>query len=469
MSNYNMFADLLQDHGLEQVVTVPTRLENTLDLICTNSPHLIPCVETMPGLSDHDVVYCEVAVSAPRPKQVQRHIPLYNKADWDSIRTALRDHQQEIVGETESLSTETLWSKFKDTLTRAVKKNIPHKVITGGGKASRLWITSNFKKLINQRDRAYRLMKKLACDDMRIKFYQLRRDVQRKTRRAYWKYINQTLTEDEEGKQSRKRFWTLIKHQRTAKVGVAPLKVNGRLVVDAKQKAETLNAQFHSVFSEGRTFTETEFQQKCGMSTGSYAELRDVTITTDGVKKLLQNLNPHKASGPDGISPRVLRELAEEVAPILTTIYQSSISTGEIPSDWKDALVTPIFKKGEHYDPANYRPVSLTSVPCKILEHIVVSTLMDHLEQNGILCPQQHGFRRKRSCETQLLELTEELSDNTERGKQTDIIVLDFAKAFDKVNHSLLIHKLHHYGVSQTGKINNWIKKTSFPADVKQW
>ena len=106
-----------------------------------------------------------------------------------------------------------------------------------------------------------------------------------------------------------------------------------------------------------------------------------------------------------------------------------------------------MFKKGEKYDPANYRPVSLTSVCCKVLEHILTSTIMSHLEYHGILCSQQHGFRKKRSCETQLLELTNELFENMEGGKQTDILVLDFAKALDKVNPSLLSHKLHYYGI----------------------
>ena len=236
--------------------------------------------------------------------------------------------------------------------------------------------------------------------------------------------------------------------------------------MDAKQKAEVLSQQFNSVFGEGKSYTIEEFNRKCNMTPGTYTKLEDINITSSGVKKLLQSQNPHKACGPDGISPRILKELAEEIAPILTNIYKSSISTGEVPSDWKSALVTPIFKKGEHYLPANYRPVSLTSVPCKILEHIVVSSLMEHLEKNTILCPQQHGFRKGKSCETQLLELTMELFDNTEEGKQTDMIVLDFSKAFDKVNHSLLIHKLHHYGVTRSGRLSNWIK--NFLSDRRQ-
>ena len=100
-------------------------------------------------------------------------------------------------------------------------------------------------------------------------------------------------------------------------------------------------------------------------------------------------------------------------------------------------------------------PVSLTSVCCKVLEHILTSTIMDHLEEHGVLCKQQHGFRKKRSCETQLLEFTDELFANMDRGQQTDILVMDFAKAFDKVNHSVLLLKLSHYSIR--GEVNRWI------------
>ena len=142
----------------------------------------------------------------------------------------------------------------------------------------------------------------------------------------------------------------------------------------------------------------------------------------------------------------MLRELSREIAPILTTIYRSSLNTGAVPGDWREALVSPVFKKGVHYNPINYRPISLSSMPCKVLEHILTSATMTHLESH-ILTPREHGFRKRRSCETQLLEFIDEVSSTMVRGVPTDAIVMDFAKAFDSVNHNLLVQKLDHYGI----------------------
>ncbi|KAK7485512.1 hypothetical protein BaRGS_00023200, partial [Batillaria attramentaria] len=207
------------------------------------------------------------------------------------------------------------------------------------------------------------------------------------------------------------------------------LKVNGQLITDPTAKAEVLNRQFQSVFNEGKTYTQEGFHQKCPMGEKEQRELPDIIITQDGMKKLLQSLNTHKACGPDNISPRCTEGTGNRTSPCT---HQSSLSTGYIPSDWRDANVIPIFKKGEHHDPSNYRSVSLTSVPGKVLEHIIVSALMKHLEECNLLCPGQHGFRNKRSCETQLLEFAEEVTESVEHGMQTDVIVLDFVKAFDK-------------------------------------
>jgi hypothetical protein len=136
-----------------------------------------------------------------------------------------------------------------------------------------------------------------------------------------------------------------------------------------------------------------------------------LTISTPGIKKLLSNINPHKATGPDNISGRVLKELQEKTAPILSLIFTKYFHTGQTPIDWKTANVAPAFKKGDKHKAVNYRPISLTCIRCKLMEHIVTKHVMNHLENNKILYELQLGFRHNRSCETRLLSFIQELSE----------------------------------------------------------
>ena len=462
---HNTFIDALNDLGMEQMVKDPTRGQNTLDLVITNNPQQIPRVEVLPGLSDHDAVFCEINIHPQKRRQNPRRVPIYRNADWGSMK----DEMNELYKDIRSMAnptTEELWSSFRNKLQAAVEKYIPHKQTKP--KDSKPWITPALRRLMKKRDRMFKKMRKQGCVEYEEQYKDLRREVQRQTRRLYWSYLNDIFEEADSSSSStsastpdqaikHKRFWAYMKHQKSSRVGVAPLRKDGRLSAIPREQANILNQQFLKAFSEGRTYTADEFSKKCNLPPVDHPIIDNVTISVQGVQKLLRGLQPGKAPGPDNISPRVLKELSDEIAPILTTIYQSSIQSGEVPSDWKEANVTPIFKKGEHYEPANYRPVSLTSVCCKVMEHILTSTIMTHLENNDILCHQQHGFRKRRSCETQLLGFTDELMNSMVQGKQTDILIMDFAKAFDKVNHSLLIHKLQYYGIR--GILKNWVSQ----------
>jgi hypothetical protein len=152
---------------------------------------------------------------------------------------------------------------------------------------------------------------------------------------------------------------------------------------------------------------------------------------------------------------RLLKELATELAPIYTLLFQASLDQGIIPDEWKTANVVPIFKKGDKSKPENYRPVSLTSITCNTLEHIVSSTIMAHMDRHTILTDAQHGFRKIRSCETQPLLTSQDLASAIDTMDQTDVILLDFAKAFDKVPHLRLLSKIIFYGVRNS--LNRWV------------
>ena len=145
--------------------------------------------------------------------------------------------------------------------------------------------------------------------------------------------------------------------------------------------------------------------------------------------------------GPDYITARVLKETRYAVAPILRIIFCSSLLTGVnvVTHDWKNANVIPIYKTGNRQTPANYRPISLTSLVSKLFEKIVAFHITDHLECNDILYDLQHGFRRHRSCETQLLSLVHDLMVNFDCSIQTDLLLMDLSKAFDRVHHERLL------------------------------
>ena len=183
-----------------------------------------------------------------------------------------------------------------------------------------------------------------------------------------------------------KRFWTYIKSKKKDSCSVAPLRSEGVLISDAKGKANILNEQYSSVFTKD----ENDNMPAKGRSTAP--SIPGITVSEEGVLKMLQKLKPDKAAGPDRISPRVLKELAEPLCKPLTALFQHSIDSGTVPRQWKTTSVSPVFKKGDRNSAANYRPVSLTAVCCKLCEHIIAKSIVEHLETNGLLTDLQHGF-----------------------------------------------------------------------------
>ena len=160
-----------------------------------------------------------------------------------------------------------------------------------------------------------------------------------------------------------------------------------------------------------------------------------LNIDWEGVLKILKNINIHKAMGPDGIPNILLKTFAEEIAYGLSAIFQCSLDKETLPLNWRNANVTPVFKKGDPYLAENNRPVSLTPVSCNIMEHIICNHMLKHFYKHNILTSLNHRFRSGYSTETQLLVTMQDLLQANDRNIQMDIAILDFSKAFNTVLH----------------------------------
>ena len=271
--------------------------------------------------------------------------------------------------------------------------------------------------------------------------------IERDERRAYEKRLAKEVGLNRRG------FFKYVNSKLTVRPEISAL-INtlGEIKHDEKEMANICNFYFHSSFN-----VPVEGEELPHMEAMTEVDITDIVITAEKVAGKLEKLNKFKGSGPDNMHPHLLKETAITISVPLSMIFQESLRSGETPADWRRANVTPIFKKGDRTDPANYRPVSLTSQVCKVLESIVRDQMLEHLEVNGLLSDKQHGFRKGRSCLTNLLTTLEEWTKIIdERDNCVDVAYLDFRKAFDLVSHKHLLLKLQKHGIN--GQIGNWIK-----------
>ena len=450
----NIYLSLPGQCGVEQLVEAPTRGNNILDLFFTSNPSLVSKCKPIPGIGDHDAVLVDTLAKPQRSKPVRRKIYLWDKADLANLK-------QEALNITSTLQTilpqgiDALWESFRDQLLTILDNNVPHK--NTRSRATNPWMNTKTRRLARQKNRAFKRAKASRTTKDRTRYKKLKSACQRSIREAHDTYVHDIIGQS--AKDSPKKFWSYIKGKKQESSGVSPLRnSDGVIHSEADVKANILNKQFVSVFTKEDTANIPD------KGPSPYSSMMNITIRSKGVEKLLSNLQPDKATGPDMIPARLLKQLSAEIAPALALVFQSSLDCGRVPRDWTMAHVVPLFKKGDKSTASNYRPVSLTSICSKALEHILHSNIMDHLEEHDILTDAQHGFRCKRSCETQLIATIQELARGLSEDRQIDVILLDFAKAFDKVPHQRLLYKLNYYGIR--GQTLSWIE--SFLHDRKQ-
>ena len=407
------------------MVTTPTRGSNILDIFVTNRPSLVEMCDTIDGISDHEAVLVVSSVLANLFHPSKRLIYLWAQADFNAIRDNMQSLCEDFLNKFSSLTpVDVLWDEFLSVCNMCMD-SIPTRFTSS--KCKHPWINNCIKRITRRKQRAYNQARRSNLATDWSKYYDLKRECQRECRTAFNRYVSNLV--DPNKNIITKRLWSFIKNKRQDNVGVSTLKHEGRTYVDATEKVNLLADYFSSIF------TNEDVSNIPTLSTNPIPSISSIRVHVDGVYQLLSNIQQHKASGPDNLPARFLREVAYEISPVLSVIFQASLDQGVLPSIWKTAKVVPIHKKGIKSDPCNYRPVSLTCICCKILEHIVYSSISDHLASFNILCDEQHGFRNKRSCKTQLITTVNDFAKYLNQKGQCDVLLLDFSKAFDKVPH----------------------------------
>lgn len=445
----NKFLTCLADNFIAQKVREPTRGSAILDLILTNNDDLISGVDVVGSLGASDHALLEFVIQRKgQAKSSQTRILDFRRADFGKFREILS--MIPWAGILKEKGVNEGWEFLKSEILKAQLKTVPMRRKSKRSLKKPEWMSTELSTEIRSKRDMYRKWKR--GEITKEEFKQISRTCREKVRKA--KAQNE-LRLAREVKNNKKGFFGYLRSKRKNKEMVGPLRgEDGKLLTGDREKAELLNTFFASVFSKKENGVQPE-QHRADEAMGEM----QFQMGKEVVKEYLAALNEFKSLGPDELHPRVLKELAETISEPLAIIFERSWRIGEVPADWRRANVVPIFKKGKKDDPNNYRPVSLTSIPGKILEKIIKESICRHLERNDVINNTQHGFLKHKSCQTNLISFFDRVTSLVDEGNAVDVAYLDFSKAFDKVPHDLLANKLVKCGLDNATVrwICNWL------------
>ncbi|RUS84500.1 hypothetical protein EGW08_007739 [Elysia chlorotica] len=463
------FMEGFRDCFLHQHVQEPTHYRadqqaNILDLIFTNEEDMIDEIsrETPLGKSHHSTLVFQMNTYVKKVRQKPRYV--YARADWNKIRNDLK----EITWQTalDGLTCEEAWDVIKKKIHHSMDTNIP-KCTPGNKPKKPVWMNEKALAKVKKKHATFKRYMETREGKDYAEYAKARNQAKWECRKAI-RDLERKIAQD--SRHNPKAFFQYAKSKLNTKCGIADLiRDDGSVAETDKEKAEVLNEFFCSVFTREDTTEIPEFRER-----DIKHKQQDMYVTEEDVIKKLNRLDPNKAPGPDNISSSILKQCSNELAAPLAILMNKSLEEGVIPSEWKMAHVSPIFKKrkktapgnlrpvsltsvtckGKKTSPGNYRPVSLTSVVCKITESLIRDHLIKHFTENDLLTNCQHGFISGRSCSTNLIAVLDLWTQALEENDSIDTI--DFAKAFDTVPHKRLLLKLKGYGIE--GKLLAWIR-----------
>ena len=415
---------------------------NILDLVISSQEEMVSDVNLIGklGKSDHEMMICALETDVVRSNDAKLGRN-FNRADCDEMRRSMKRDWKTEIGNSDVNQT---WLSIKKSLETVVAKYVPmkRKKRTDDPK----WLDAELRNKINEKRRAWSEWRRTGRETDRMTYKNVERESKRMIRNkknALERNIAKNRTVNP------KMYYSYVNSAKKNRSRIGPLKNDdGDFVIKAKEQAETMSRFFSSVF----TRSDGEVPSKEPIN--GDVSLVDIDVTEERVKALIDGLREYSAPGPDGFPPKLLKILRDEISIPLTLLFRKLIDDGVIPDEWRDAHVTAIHKKGSKADPGNYRGVSLTSVIGKMLERM--EELDAYVEKNGLMSNSQHGFRKGRSPQTNLIEFLNCTTKWHDEGKSFDIVYLDFRKAFNVVCHKRLMVKLEAIGIRD--KLLRWIK-----------
>jgi len=451
----NDYLDLITELGLNWHITgeITRRRvvngvlqESTLDQVISSNDAIVNGVKIVSplGKSDHHRVLVDLNVTEKNAQKANNFVrstkPLWGKMkDPEILRLAEGiDWSSSVTDDSEGI-----WLELKDKMLGITKKVPSYNVNNDNGKRARVpWENSSLKRAGRNKDKFWAIFNaEPSSNNLSLALHRQRKYEESETsaKIKYEKKITSNL------KHANKPFFSYLRSKTKLNVTLTKLrKEDGSETVDAEDTAEELSSFFGSVFCE-ETFGP--LAEECYRTLDTSSAISDIVIDIDEVKKELLNINVNKSQGPDGIHPKLLRALAgnQDFVNAVYRLFCACASTRKIPSDWKEANVVALHKKGPRYLAENHRPVSLTCILCKVYEKLVRRHILDHIGDSITL--QQHGFISGRSCTSNLLESLDAIIDMMDEGFPVDLLFFDFKKAFDTVPHSKLLVKLENLGI----------------------
>ena len=494
----NVFLETLDDLFLTQHVKDFTRKRgtdkpSTLDLVLTDHLQIIskPVVNSPFGKSDHGLITWKSTFrTTEEQKDASEDVLKHNfyKGNYKSMKGDLSSINWELLF-SDCKNIEDMTVVFEKVIKDQIDKHVPLKKVNSKRKRQCPWVDYKALKAIRRKHHAWKRFQKTKSHERYMSYVKERNKVSKKLRKAKKTFEKKIAKEAPSNPKAFFGYVNSYKKKSTSFIRLKKLYSSGnntddnqKFTTTDKETADELNAFFVSVFTKDedspeinlnyffRTFVDEDDDSTNVPFDLPYDDkgednvLSDIEVSEEDVFNLLRTLDPNKSAGDDEIHPRILKECAEELTAPLCMLFKKSIEAGTVPLSWKLGTITPLHKSDERDSAENYRPISLTSQVVKLLEKLIRKNVMDHLLSIGALSDEQHGFREKKSCMTNVLEALEFITKAVDDGLPVDEIFLDFKKAFDKVNHELLLYKLDKMGIK--GNVLSWI--SSFLNDRMQ-